>query len=34
MRLLGKDTCKIFNANTFAEDLAVDLKTINKNDQY
>ena len=26
MRLLGKDTCKIFNANTIAENLAVELE--------
>ncbi len=26
MRLLGKDTCKIFNANTVAENLAVELE--------
>lgn len=26
MRLLGKDTCKIFNANAVAENLAVELE--------
>lgn len=26
MRLLGKDTCKIFNANTFVEDIALKLE--------